>query len=295
MRNVDPRRIAGALLLGFAVAFVSCGRSDKTDASARHYEVRGIVRGLAPDRRTIEIEHENIPGFMPSMTMPFTPREQKDIAHLRTGDAISFRLIVTADDALIAEVKPISADEVHLPKLTPPPATAGGKSDRLREGDRVPNFSLTNETGETITLANYQGHPWILTFIFTRCAMPKFCPLMSKNFATLQNALKAKGGPLPETRLLSISIDPQFDTPAILKEYGQHEGADPTIWNFATATPREIASLTRQFAVQTTPEGGTISHGLATALISPEGKILKVWRGNGWTPEEVLAALSAPL
>ena len=295
MRNAAPARVAQALALVLALVSLGCGRSDKTEAGARHYEVRGIVRGFAPDRSTIEIEHENIPDFMPAMTMPFTPREPKEIAKLRSGDAIAFRLIVTAKDALIANVTVISAGEVHLPKLNAPPALVSGKSERLREGDNVPTFALTSEIGEPITPESYRGRPWILTFIFTRCAMPKFCPLMSKNFAVLQNALKASNGSLGETRLLSISIDPQFDTPAILKDYGQHEGADPKIWNFATGASAAIAGLTRQFAVQTTPEAGTISHGLATALIGRDGKILKLWRGNGWTPEEVLAELSASL
>lgn len=288
-------RSAVLLMLCVAVALSGCGRSDKSEAGAQHYETRGIVRGFAPDRSTIEVEHENIPGLMPSMTMPFAVRDSKEIAKLRVGDAISFRLTVTDKDASIAEVKNISADEVHLPKSTPPPASAIAKSERLREGDSVPSFVLTTEAGEGITPDSYKGRPWIVTFIFTRCAVPNFCPLMSKNFATLQNALKAGDGRSAETRLLSISFDPKFDTPAVLKEYAQAEGADSKIWNFATGDPAEIARLTKQFAVHTTPEAGTISHGLTTALISRDGKILKLWRGNGWTPEEVIAALSASL
>lgn len=283
------------LALVFPLVVIGCGRPEKTEADARHYEVRGIVRGFAPDLGTIDVEHENIPGLMPSMTMPFTVRDSKEIAKLRVGDAISFRLTVTDKDASIAEVKNISADEVHLPKSTPPPALASAKSERLREGDSVPRFILTTEVGQDITPDSYKGRPWIVTFIFTRCAVPNFCPLMAKNFATLQNALKTGGGRLAEARLLSISFDPEFDTPAVLKEYAQAEGADSKIWTFATGDPAEIARLTKQFAVHTTPEAGTISHGLTTALISRDGKILKLWRGNGWTPEEVIAALSASL
>lgn len=292
MGNVAPRRVAYAFVLCLAAASIGCGRSDKSEADSRHYEVRGIVRGFAPDRSTIDVEHENIPGLMPSMTMPFTARDSREIAKLRVGDAISFRLTVTDKDASITEVKNISADEVQLPKSTPPSALASVKSERLREGDSVPSFVLTTETGEDITPDSYKGRPWIVTFIFTRCAVPNFCPLMSKNFAILQTALKAGDGPMAEARLLSISFDPQFDTPAVLKEYGKAEGADPKLWTFATGDPDQIARLTKQFAVQITPEAGTISHGLTTALISRDGKIVKLWRGNGWTSEEVIAALS---
>jgi protein SCO1/2 len=253
------------------------------------------VRGFAPDRSTIDVEHEAIPGLMPSMTMPFTPREPKDIASLTLRDAIAFRLAVTDKDALIDNIRKIAANEVQLPSATPPPALTNAKSERLREDDNVPSFILTTEAGENITPASYKGRPWIVTFIFTRCAVPNFCPRMSKNFATIQNMLKDADGPLTETRLLSISFDPEFDTPAVLNQYGQHEGADPNVWNFATGDPAEIARLTKQFAVQTTPEAGTISHGLTTALIGRDGKIVRLWRGNGWTPDEVIAALSASL
>ena len=295
MRNIAPHRVAFGFVLCLAAASSGCGRSDKSETGVRHYETRGIVRGFAPDRSTIDVEHEAIPGFMPAMTMPFTPRNPKDLSTLTLRDAIAFRLAVTDKDALIDNIRKIAATEVQLPTSTPAPALTNAKSERLREGDSVASFNLTTEAGETITPESYKGRPWIVTFVFTRCAIPNFCPLMSKNFATLQNALKAGNGPLAETRLLSISFDPEFDTPAVLKEYGKAEGADPEMWNFATGDPAEIANLTKQFAVQTTPEAGTISHGLTTALISRDGKILKLWRGNGWTPEEVIAAVATSL
>ena len=210
---------------------------------------------------------------MPSMTMPFTARDSKQIAHLQTGDAISFRIEVTARDVWIADVKKISANDVQLPKATPSPRPSTTTSRRLKEGDAMPVFELTNEKGERVTLDSFRGRPWILTFIFTRCPMPNFCPRMAKNFAALQSAIKSGDGALAQTRLLSITIDPQFDSPAILKDYGQHEGADPKIWSFATGATSEIEDLTRGFAVHTEREGGTITHGLTTALIDRDGNL----------------------
>lgn len=289
------RRMRSLLLaLVFPLVVVGCGRPEKTDAGARHYEVRGVVRGFAPDRTTIDIEHEDIPGFMPSMTMPFIARDPEDIASLTLRDGIAFRLVVTDKDALVDNIRKINASEVRLPQTSPAATPQGtNASSRLKEGDVMPVFSLTNEKGEKINGETYGGKPFVITFIFTRCPMPTFCPRMSKNFAELQKAIKSGGGPLADAKLLGITIDPQNDTPAVLKEYGQSLGADPRIWNFATADPADIANLTKPFAVQITPEAGTISHGLATALISRDGKILKLWRGNGWTPEEVIAALSS--
>ncbi len=241
----------------------------------------------------IEIQHENIPGFMPSMTMPFSARDRKETDDLKTGDAISFRLTVTEKDFWIDHVVKIARKDVQLPESRPAPATAQDQSPRLHEGDRMPSFSLTDQDGKSITLDTFRGQPLVLTFVFTRCAIPNFCPRMSHNFADLQSTIKTYLGALAKTRLLSITLDPKFDTPEILKQYGEHEGADPEIWTFATGAPAEIDALTQAFSVYVQTEGGTISHGLATALVAPDGTILKIWRGNAWTPREVAAEIRA--
>jgi len=291
VNKISRHRVAFVAILSLA-ALSGCGRADKSETGARYYEVRGIVRGFSPDRSTVEVEHENIPGFMPAMTMPFTPRNPKDIATITLRDALAFRLEVTAKDALIDNIRKIGASEVHLPQIiaTPMPENLDGSS-RLKEGDAIPVFALTNESGEQISLATYKGKPFVVTFIFTRCPMPNFCPRMSKNFAALQQAIKSGGNALTETKLLSITIDPQNDTPGVLMDYGKAAGADPMIWNFATGDPAKIDELTRLFAVYKQAEGGTINHGLTTALIDRNGTAVKLWRGNGWTPDEVTAAI----
>ncbi|MDQ3198841.1 MAG: SCO family protein [Verrucomicrobiota bacterium] len=292
MRSFVPRHAVLALVLGSAVVWSGCSRSDQNPADARQYEARGIVRGFAPDHSTAQIEHENIPGFMPSMTMPFEVRDEKEIADLKIGDAISFRLNVTDRDSWIDRIKQVNSATVHLP--TPSPSASSVKSERVHEGDVMPAFSLLDQQREPLTLENFRGHPFVLTFIFTRCPIPNFCPRMSQNFSELQKAIKTMSGPPGETRLLSISFDPANDTPAVLKAYAQNEGADPAIWTFATGDPAEIQKLTKAFSVLVQPEQGTISHGLATALVGKDGKIEKIWRGNAWKPAEVLQELSSP-
>jgi protein SCO1/2 len=115
---------------------------------------------------------------------------------------------------------------------------------------------------------------------------------MSANFAELQKAIKATPNELAGTRLLSITFDPQFDTPEVLERYAEREGADPAIWEFATGKPAEVDKLTKAFSILVQPEGGSITHSLATALVDRQGKIAKIWRGNRWTPAEVIAELS---
>ena len=229
---------------------------------------------------------------MPSMTMPFVPRDSKEIADLKTGDAISFRMAVTQKDFWIENVKRIRPEDVNVaePKR-PAPVTAGSES-RLKEGDAMPPFSLTNQNGERITLDTVRGQPFVLTFVFTRCPVPNFCPRMSNNFEELQTAIKTNSM-LATTRLLSVTLDPGYDTPKVLSDYAGFHHADSKIWIFATGDDKEIDSLTRAFSVYRQNEGGTISHGLATALINRDGTIEKIWRGNSWTPAEVTDAIQA--
>ncbi len=295
MRSFVPRHAAVALVLGTVVACSGCGRSDQNQASARQYEARGIVRGFAPDHSTVQIEHETIPGFMPAMTMPFLVRDQKEVVNVQAGDAISFRLNVTKRDSWIDRVAKIDSSQLRLPQSSPLPVSETKAESRLREGDQMPEFQLTDQSRKPLTLETFRGHPFIVTFIFTRCPIPNFCPRMSQNFAELQKAIRSAPNEIAGARLLSISFDPQFDTPEVLKDYAQGEGADPVIWKFATGKPAEIEKLTKAFSVLVQPEGGTTSHSLATALIDHTGKITKIWRGNGWTPQEALKSItSAP-
>jgi len=287
VRKTDLLKIL--ITLCFIVASFGCGRSDE---NSQRYETRGVVRGISPDRSTLEIQHENIPDFMPSMTMPFSARDQKEVADLKPGDAISFRMTVTKKDFWIDHVKEIRREgvEVRDPKPKPTPES---ESSRLREGDMMPSFSLNDENGRPISSETFRGQPLVLTFIFTRCAVPNFCPRMTSNFSELQTLIKAGGSdPAAKTRLLSITLDPGFDTPQVLKEYGAHSNEDPAVWSLATGDAKEIEELTQAFSVYRQNEGGTISHGLATALIGPDGRIVKIWRGNGWSSGEVLSEIN---
>ncbi|HYJ03768.1 MAG TPA: SCO family protein [Chthoniobacterales bacterium] len=288
-----PNAVFGRLttLLCLALAIAACDRSATTDNSARSYQVRGIVRGFAPDRSTVSIEHEDIPGFMPSMTMPFSVKDQKEIADIKIGDGISFRLTATLKDLFLDQVKKIPASEVRVAEPTPAASSSSPTSGRLREGDLAPSFTLTNQNDEQVTLDTFRGRPFVLTFIFTRCPVPTFCPRISQNFFELQEAIKSDQALAGKVRLLSITLDPNFDTPEILKSYAHQQKADEQVWGFATGAPAEIDKLTQRFAVHVQPEGGTISHGLATALIGPEGGVVKIWRGNGWRASEVVDEL----
>jgi protein SCO1/2 len=284
------------LLVALFQATAGCSKpTAPAGDTPRRYDVRGIVRAIGFAEREITVAHEEIPGFMPAMTMPFAVKEMREVETLRAGDAIRFQLLVTEKDSWISNVQQIDATEVHLPQTGTSLPGDTARAERLKEGDPLPDFQLVDDQNRPISRMTFAGAPCVLTFLFTRCPIPNFGPLMSKNFRELQETLA--GNPkLQRTQLLSISFDPEYDTPEQLAKYAtNHRAADDRVsWRFATGSKEEIAKLTAAFAVSVQPEGGTLSHGLATVLVDPHGVIRKIWRGNGWQPAEVIEAL-APL
>ncbi len=255
-------------------------------ASAVTYNVKGTVMKVRPEANSVVIAHEDIPGFMPAMTMPFRVQDPKEIEHLVAGSVVEFKFEVQESGSF-------AHDFVITGSTTVQSQQANGQSGTpsLREGDQVIELSLVNQEGQPIALRDDKR--WtVMTFIFTRCPVPDFCPLMSSNFKQIQRSANASGLG-NDLRLLSVTMDPKFDTSEVLKEYGKAVGADFDNWEFATASPAEIDRLTRAFRVFVQENGITLDHTLCTALISPEGKIVQIWRGNEWTSKEVLDELSA--
>ncbi len=257
---------------------------------AHTYKVRGRVVGFGDDSLTVIISHEDIPGYMPAMTMPFRARSPEELAHLRVGDAVAFSLVVKQSESWIEHVRPLATSEL--------PATLGASPDIklsdesvLQEGDVVPgDITLVDQEGRTFTLGSLRGKPVVLTFIYTRCPLPEFCPLMTERFKQLYPELKALFG--DNVRLLSVSFDTAYDTPRVLRAYAQKKGIQTDIWTLASGSPEEVGRLASLFQVVYMPEGGDqFVHNLATVVIDPEGRVKRIFRGNRWQPEEVLQVL----
>ncbi|MEO8350644.1 MAG: SCO family protein [Chthoniobacteraceae bacterium] len=279
------------LTLGYA----SCSRAPQTPAAQtakeRAFEVRGILRAINFAAQTATVEHEAIPDYMPSMTMPFDVKTMAEVEPLKAGDAIAFRLVVTDRTSWIEGVKKIAPSEVRLPSAASSASVAPANVERLKVGDRLPDFTLVDEHGQPITRATFAGQPLILTFIFTRCPLPNFCPLITNNFREIRAAIAGDPALAKDVQMLSVSFDSEFDTPEVLARYAQQHAPDRVNWRFATGTPAQIEALTAAFSVHVQPEAGTISHGLCTALIGPDGVIREMLRGNAWKPAELVAAL----
>ena len=168
-------------------------------------------------------------------------------------------------------------------------AAIPAQADTVRDGDAAPKIQLLDEQGSPTQL-HAEGRATVMTFIFTRCAAMEFCPKMNSKFEELQTAIQ-KEGLQDQARLLSITLDPEFDRPERLKEFSTAVKADPAVWNFATGSKAQIDRLTKDFRVFTENKDGVLNHTLATALIRPDGSVEKIWRGNFWKPGEVLARL----
>ena len=282
------RRNSPALLLaiGFALAGCDAGRKTaETVPEVTTYEARGVLREVLADGRRAVIAHEAIPGYMAAMTMEFTAAEAQELAGLVPGDALAFRLSVTETESWIDEVR--KTGHVELPsqkKEEPLPAP----------GETVPNVTLVDQSGRTMRLGEFQGRALAVTFIYTRCPLPDYCPLLSTRFAEVQRAL-ASAGRTDGWHLLSITIDPEHDTPERLGEYARRHAADPGHWTFATGEPAEIARLSGFFGLAVFRAGAEWNHNLRTAVIGPDGSVRKVFTGNRWTAEELAAELRGAL
>jgi protein SCO1/2 len=224
---------------------------------------------------------------MPAMTMDLPVKYSSIPKDLGPGDDVQFELSVTENDSWISHVVRIMPEGPVASNTAAEPVSASGETSgiELRSGEAVPDFDLIDQNGKAIRLSDFRGKSVVLTFIYTRCPLPNFCPLMSKNFQALQERLEKE---FPgRVQLISVTIDPKFDRPEILRDYAGRYGANDKCWRFATGSQEQIDTVTSLFGLVHEPEGGMISHNLRTALIGPDGRLRHLWKSNVWTPYEV--------
>lgn len=262
-------------------------------STGRSYEVLGRIVGFGDDDRTVLIEHEDVPGLMPAMTMSFKTAEAGALDAFSIQDAVRFTLHVTRDSSWITDLiaLPDSAVAMH-PAGSPDPAYQG-RTPLLAAGDPVPNATLVDQNSKAVRLSDFEGRALVLTFIYTRCPLPEYCPLLSRQFQRLQPRLRERFG--DRAHLLSISFDPAYDTPAVLAEYATRYTDDTTTWTFATGEPDTIADLAQAFGVVYEADGAELTHNLATTLIGPGGEVRRIWRGNDWSPDAIFEAVEETL
>jgi protein SCO1/2 len=265
--------------------------STATSTNQQVFHVKGVIMSLKPGEKEIVIKHEAVTNYMPAMTMPFDVKDSKELSGLTPGDTVSFRMIVTDTEGWIDQIQKVGPPATNAPP-TSGPFRLVKNVEALRVGDPLPDYRFTNQFGQVIHTGQFKGQALAITFLFTRCPFPNFCPRMANNFAEAQTKLLLQATGQTNWHLLTLSFDPEFDTPAVLKAYAQGYRYDPQHWDFATGDLVDITAISEQLGLQFWhDETGSISHNLRAAVVDAAGKVQKIFTGNQWTSDELVAEL----
>jgi protein SCO1/2 len=290
------------LLFLLTVCFVSaCQKTPPQNANAsgetKRYNLKGKVVSVDKAKKEAKIQHDDIPGFMDAMTMPFPIRADWVWEDLTPGAEIRAELVV--DEKMnywLENVGIIAAPNPNQP--APPPA-----DERFAQiGREIPDFTLTNQDGKRFSIKDYRGKALAVTFIYAQCPLPDYCIKMSTSFSDLANQVRDTDLK-DKIRLLSISFDPARDTPEKLKQYGQgylgkNAPPDFTVWQLAVGSDKEVRAVADFFGLRYEVDQNDktqFSHSLRTAVIAPDGKVTKIFPGNEWTPNDLLREMQATL
>lgn len=288
-----------AVALMSAALLGGCGRSEKaataaataatTSGEIRHPLVGEIISVDAAKRMLI-VTHDEIPGYMPAMTMEFKV-SAGDVAIAKAGQRIRAELVerpggdyalekIWPDDKIT--VRALDAGAKALAQDT----AMRGKELYREVGENAPDFTLLDQEGRTINAAHFRGKKVMMNFIFTRCPIATMCPASTQRMSELQKAAKAAG--VTDVEFVSITLDPDFDTPGVLKDYADARGLDLSNWSFLTGPDAAVRHLLAQMGIIREFEGATIKHNLATLLIDPSGRIIHRVDGSRWDNQEFL-------
>jgi protein SCO1/2 len=254
------------------------------------YQVQGLVLEVKPQEKSVRIKHEDIPGYMKAMTMDFEVKDTNELTGIEAGDPVTFRMIVNDTYGWIEQIRKTG------PKQNDLPTTGSFRTVRevqaLNPGDLMPEYHFTNQLGQAFSTTQFKGQVLAINFLFTRCPFPTFCPQTARYFAEAQQKLSTNKVAGTNWHLLTISFDPEFDTPSILKTYAQNYHCDPQHWTFATGKLVDITAIGEQFGLTFwRDETGSLSHNLRTAVIDPSGKVQKIFIGNEWTSDELVGEI----
>jgi protein SCO1/2 len=279
-------------------------------SSPKKYEMRGQILGVNRDKLEILVKHEDIPGLMPAMTMPWKVQHASLLDNIGPGDLITSEIEVNDSLGVVTKITKLGTAKPDVPA---PAAPAKPEVRYLMPGDAVPNQALVDQDGRPRDFESIRaGRAMAVTFIYTKCPIPTFCPAMDRQFAAAQAVIKQKG---LEDRvgLLSVSFDPRNDTPAVLKQHAQKLAADPKVWTFVTGGREEIdrfassmlvtlvrgeaanPALRQAQGAPSLPSGDEIGHTLRTTVVDRRGRIVTSHSGAEWTPEQLVAELERVL
>ncbi len=255
-------------------------------ATTQTYAAHGVIQKIPADRHFVTIAHEAIPGYMAAMTMDFPVKDANALNGLAPGDVVNFQLVVSTNNDWVENLR--RTGQATLPAAT---ATAGAVNE-LKSGDSMPDMTFTTEAGTFRHLADFRGSAVAFTFFFTQCPLPDYCPRMNKNFAAARELLQATAKAPTNWQLLSLSFDPDKDTPAILANHAAiYRGQNASHWLFAAVATSQLTAIAPRLDLMIMRQNGRISHNLRTVVLDPQGCIYRQFDGNQWTPQQLADAL----
>jgi len=285
----DGKLITMRLHIISLFALVAAACASKT--TERTYTLQGQVLSIQAPQKQLTVKHEEIKGLMPAMTMPYTVRDEKLLGALAPGDLINATLIVESNDAYLKTIQKVGQAPLETPPvdtMIAPRASSG--FELLKPGEPVPDAPFVDQDGKKRAFGSFRGSPVVMTFIYTRCPLPTFCPLMDRHFAAMQKPLRNDPA-LKDVHLVTVSFDPVNDTPPVLKKHAKELNADLARWTFLTGDRDEVDKFAARFGVsiaRAMNDPRDITHNLRTVIIDAGGKLVKVYTGNDWTPEQIL-------
>ncbi len=274
----------------FVVARESAYLPDTPDGrtAVKTYEAHGVFRRIDPETGDARISHEAIPGYMEAMTMSFAVHDDAGLKILRPGDTLDFRLCISGTQAWVDHLRRTGATIVPtLAKATP-------TQEELQPGDPAPDIAFVDSAGQVRHLHDFSGQVLALTFIYTRCPLPTYCPRMNQNFQYAQDLLGQLGQP-DGWHFVSPSFDAAHDTPTVLAEHAQRWHADAHTWTFASAGEEAVNALGGRLGLEVRRANGRLDHNLRTVVIDGSGRVRHVFSGNRWTPQELAAEVRTAL
>jgi protein SCO1 len=297
-RRAFPRIALGCAGLLLTLAAAACNKppapsTASPQSGAKRYPLKGKVVSVDLASGTANVAAEAIPGFMDAMTMPYEIHPASELGQLSPGDAIAAEVVVEDDKYWLENVRVIQ----HAAAPPPKPSAA---LEVPAPGDLLPDFRFTNQNGKRISLRQYRGRALLITFIYTRCPFPDYCPRLSRQFAEINRQLGTDPALEAKTHLLSISFDPAHDTPQVLRAYGlAAAGSQPAAlfghWEFVVPRAADLPELARFFGLTYLEDGAVITHSMSTAVIGPDGRIAKWYHDSDWQPGELIRAAADAL
>jgi protein SCO1/2 len=282
MNRPTKFRSGGFILLAlFSLLLSGCGKAPARTLTGRVISKQSGLQQLI-------IATDDMPGFMPAMTMPYAVKDPGGFQRVQPGDLIRADLIEGAEGKYWLE-------RLSVTGKGPIRSSGDGVVHTLSVGDKVPDVPMINQDGKTIRFEQFKGKLLLLTFIYTRCPFPDYCPLLTRQFVTIQNELAKNPSDYQKTHLLSISLDPSYDKPPVLREYGlanlDHNPKGFQHWDFVSSTPADLQRLASSFDLVYSEQDSLISHTMNTVLVAGDGTIANMWPGNEWSPSEVVEVM----